>query len=153
MQTWNIGEAKITKVVEMEQMWPGFAVIPDAKPAAMLEHDWILGPFADPENGRIRLSFHAFCIEIGDDRIVVDTCAGNDKARPNFEALSNLDTDFMQKMSEAGFGPDDVTAVVCTHLHVDHVGWNTQLCDGVWQPTFPKARYLFGETAFRAICN
>ena len=78
MQTWNIGEAKITKVVEMEQMWPGQAVIPDANSAALLEHGWILGPFADRENGRIRLSFHTFCIEIGDEKIVVDTCAGND---------------------------------------------------------------------------
>ena len=146
MQTWNIGEAKITKVVEMEQMWPGQAVIPDANSAALLEHGWILGPFADRENGRIRLSFHTFCIEIGDEKIVVDTCAGNDKTRPNFAGLGNLQTDFMDKMTEAGFGPDDVTAVICTHLHVDHVGWNTSLRNGVWQPTFPKARYLFGET-------
>lgn len=144
LQTWQIGEAKITKVTEMEQRWPGFAVIPQATPAAMKEHDWVLGPFADPESGKIRLSFHAFCIEVGDEKIVVDTCAGNDKVRPNFEALGGLHTDFLERMTEAGFGPDDVTAVVCTHLHVDHVGWNTKLVDGVWTPTFPKARYLFG---------
>ena len=146
MQTWNIGEAKITKVIEMEQTWPGVAVIPNANPKAVLEHDWVLGPFANRDDGRIRLSFHAFCIEIGDEKIVVDTCAGNDKVRPSFDALANLDTDFMQKMTEAGFGPDDVTTVVCTHLHVDHVGWNTQLIDGAWHPTFPRAQYLFGET-------
>ena len=111
----------------------------------MLEHEWTLGPFADPSSGRIRLSFHAFCIEIGDEKIVVDTCAGNGKHRPNFEALGNLDTDFMDRMIEAGFGPDDVPAVVCTHLHVDHVGWNTHLVGDEWVPSFPKARYLFGE--------
>jgi hypothetical protein len=98
IQTWQIGEAKITKVTEMEQIWPGFAVIPMATPEAILEHDWTLGPFADPATGRIRLSFHAFCIEIGDEKIVVDTCAGNDKHRPNFEALGGLDTDFMDRM-------------------------------------------------------
>jgi glyoxylase-like metal-dependent hydrolase (beta-lactamase superfamily II) len=146
LQTWQIGEVKITKVTEMEQRWPGFAVIPQATPAALKEHDWVLGPFADPETGRIRLSFHAFCIEAGDRKIVVDTCAGNNKVRPNFEALGGLQTDFLERMAAAGFGPDDVTDVVCTHLHVDHVGWNTNLVDGVWTPTFPKARYLFGAT-------
>ena len=145
MQTWRIGEATVTKVLEMESVWPGFAVIPQATPDAVLEHDWLLGPFADPESGRVRLSFHAFCIEVGDEKIVIDTCAGNDKVRPNFEALAGLQTDFLEQMTEAGFGPDDVTAVVCTHLHVDHVGWNTLLVDGEWKPTFPKARYLFGE--------
>ena len=58
MQTWQIGEAKITKVLEMEQEWPGFAVIPEATPENILEHEWLLGPYADPESGRIRLSFH-----------------------------------------------------------------------------------------------
>lgn len=144
LQTWQIGEATITKVIEMEQRWPGNAVIPRATKEAILDHDWLLGPFADPETGRIRLSFHAYGIAIGDERIVVDTCAGNDKVRPNFEALGGLQTDFLERMTEAGFGPEDVTAVVCTHLHVDHVGWNTSLSGDAWSPTFPKARYLFG---------
>ncbi|MGH1493476.1 MAG: MBL fold metallo-hydrolase [Acidimicrobiales bacterium] len=145
MQTWQIGEATVTKVLEMESVWPGFAIIPQATPDAVLEHDWLLGPYADPESGRIRLSFHAFGIQVGDEKIVVDTCAGNDKVRPNFEALAGLQTDFLDQMIEAGFGPDEVTAVICTHLHVDHVGWNTHLVGDEWKPTFPKARYLFGE--------
>ncbi|MPY92928.1 MAG: MBL fold metallo-hydrolase [Acidimicrobiia bacterium] len=128
----------------MEQRWPGNAIIPRATTEAVLGHDWLLGPFADAETGRVRLSFHAFCIEAGDERIVVDTCAGNDKVRPNFEALGGLQTGFLERMTEAGFGPDEVTAVVCTHLHVDHVGWNTHLVGDVWSPTFPRARYLFG---------
>lgn len=145
-QTWQVGEATITKVTEMEQAWPGTAIIEQATAEAVLDHDWVLGPFADPETGRFRLSFHAFCIEIGDEKIVVDTCAGNDKIRPNFEGLAGLKTDFLDNMIDAGFGPDDVTAVVCTHLHVDHVGWNTHLVGDEWKATFPKARYLFGET-------
>lgn len=144
LQTWQIGEARITKVIEMEQQWPGSALIPNVTPEAILSHDWLLGPFADPTSGRVRLSFHAFCIEVGDEKIVVDTCAGNDKVRPDFGALAGLQTDFLDRMVEAGFGPDDVTTVLCTHLHVDHVGWNTHLVGDVWTPTFPKARYLFG---------
>lgn len=146
MQTWQIGEAKITKVLEMEQQWPGTALLENATPDVVLGTDWVLGPYADPESGRFRLSFHAFCIEVGDEKIVVDTCAGNDKVRPNFEGLAGLKTNFLDNMIAAGFGPDEVTAVLCTHLHVDHVGWNTQLVGGEWKPTFPKARYLFGET-------
>jgi glyoxylase-like metal-dependent hydrolase (beta-lactamase superfamily II) len=146
VQQWQIGEAKITKVLEMEQQWPGFAIIPQATPEAVLEHPWLLGPFADPDSGRVRLSFHAFCIEVGDEKIVVDTCAGNDKVRPNFEGLAGLDTEFLERMIEAGFGPEEVTTVVCTHLHVDHVGWNTRLVGDRWEPTFPRARYLFGDT-------
>ena len=144
-QTWQVGEVKITKVLEMEQKWPGFAVIPNATQEAILQHDWLLGPFADAKNGRIRLSFHAYCLEVGDEKIVVDTCAGNDKVRPNFEGLGGLQTGFLDSMIEAGFGPDDVTAVVCTHLHVDHVGWNTHLVGDEWKPTFPRARYIFGD--------
>jgi glyoxylase-like metal-dependent hydrolase (beta-lactamase superfamily II) len=144
-QTWQVGDVAITKVIEMEQRWPGQAVIPRATSSAILEHDWLVGPFADPDTGRIRLSFHAYCLQVGDEKIVVDTCAGNDKVRPNFEALGGLRTDFLERMTVAGFGPDDVTTVICTHLHVDHVGWNTQLVDDAWVPTFPKARYLLGE--------
>jgi glyoxylase-like metal-dependent hydrolase (beta-lactamase superfamily II) len=146
MQTWQIGEAKITKVLEMEQQWPGTALLENATSDVVLGTDWVLGPYADPKSGRFRLSFHAFCIEVGDEKIVVDTCAGNDKVRPNFEGLAGLKTGFLDNMIAAGFGPDDVTAVVCTHLHVDHVGWNTHLVGEEWKPTFPKARYLFGET-------
>ncbi len=146
MQTWQIGEAKITKVLEMEQQWPGTALLENATPDVVLGTDWVLGPYADAKSGRFRLSFHAFCIEVGDQKIVVDTCAGNDKVRPNFEGLAGLKTNFLDNMIAAGFGPHEVTAVLCTHLHVDHVGWNTQLVDGEWKPTFPKARYLFGET-------
>lgn len=144
-QTWQIGDVKVTKVLEMEQKWPGVAIIPNATRDAIKAHDWLLGPFADADSGRMRLSFHAFCLEVGDEKIIVDTCAGNDKIRPNFEGLANLKTDFLDQMTEAGFGPDDVTSVICTHLHVDHVGWNTTLVGDQWKPTFPKARYIFGE--------
>lgn len=142
--TWQIGDVKITKVLEMEQAWPGNALVPNATAEQVLAHDWLVGPFA-LDNGRIRLSFHAFCLEVGDQKIVVDTCTGNHKPRPNFKPLDMLNTDFMDRMSAAGFGPDDVDIVICTHLHVDHVGWNTHLVGDTWTPTFPRARHLFGD--------
>ena len=145
-QTWQIGDVKVTKVLEMEQKWPGVAIIPNATRDAIKAHDWLLGPFADADSGRMRLSFHAFCLEVDDEKIIVDTCAGNDKIRPNFEGLANLKTDFLDQMTEAGFGPDDVTSVICTHLHVDHVGWNTvDREDGTREVFFPNARFVFQQ--------
>jgi glyoxylase-like metal-dependent hydrolase (beta-lactamase superfamily II) len=142
--SWQIGDVKITKVLEMEQHWPGLALLPNATKEAVLAHDWVVGPFAT-DTGRFKLSFHAYCLEVGDQKIVVDTCTGNDKPRPEFNGLHMLKTDFLEKMTEAGFGPDDVDLVICTHLHVDHVGWNTHLVEDAWVPTFPRARYLFGD--------
>ena len=77
-------------------------------------------------------------------RQVVDTCVGNDKERGN-PFFNKLQTDFLKDMEKAGWPRDSVDTVLCTHLHVDHVGWNTMLVDGKWVPTFPKARYLIGK--------
>ncbi len=76
---------------------------------------------------------------------MVDTCVGNDKQRGMLGGRS-LSTPFLQHMADAGWSRESVDAVVCTHLHVDHVGWNTMLVDGKWVPTFPNARYLIGKT-------
>jgi glyoxylase-like metal-dependent hydrolase (beta-lactamase superfamily II) len=146
MDSSQVGEVKVTKIPESEVLWDATRLVPRASPAAVLEHDWVLGPFADADSGNIRLSFHAFGLELGDEKIIVDTCGGNDKQRPGSPALHMQQTDFLDRLVEAGFAPEEVTAVVCTHLHVDHVGWNTMLDGDVWRPTFPNARYLFGET-------
>jgi glyoxylase-like metal-dependent hydrolase (beta-lactamase superfamily II) len=79
---------------------------------------------------------------------VVDTCVGNDKVRRSLIGREPLSTNFLGLMAEAGWSRDSVEAVVCTHLHVDHVGWNTMLEDGRWVPTFPRARYLIGRAEF-----
>ena len=80
--------------------------------------------------------------------MLIDTCVGNDKQRPSTRAWNGLDTDFLDRLRDIGVTPADVDYVLCTHLHVDHVGWNTRLLDGRWVPTFPNARYLFHQTEF-----
>jgi glyoxylase-like metal-dependent hydrolase (beta-lactamase superfamily II) len=90
------------------------------------------------------MSVHALVIEIDERRIVVDTCIGNDKQR-NIPAWTNLQTSFLQDLAEAGYTRQSIDTVLCTHLHTDHVGWNTMLVDGEWVPTFPNARYLLGR--------
>lgn len=147
MLSWTIGEVKITRVLEMEMPpfpsgGPG-SVVPEAVPERIVEIPWLMPHFAD-ERGHIRLSIHALLVEAPGLRLVVDTCVGNDKKRaaPFF---CNLHTAFLAEFEKTGWTRDSVDAVVCTHMHVDHVGWNTMLIDGKWVPTFPKARYLLGR--------
>jgi glyoxylase-like metal-dependent hydrolase (beta-lactamase superfamily II) len=94
--------------------------------------------------GNLVMSVHALVVDTGSRRIVVDTCIGNDKERsiPNW---SHLQTSFLKDLENAGYSRESIDTVLCTHLHVDHVGWNTMLVDGAWLPTFPNARYLIAR--------
>ena len=143
MNKWQIGEIKITRVVEMETTGGSRFILPDATRDVCLPIDWMRPHFMD-ERGNLIMSVHALVIDTGDKRIVVDTCIGNDKER-NIPAWSNLQTQFLDDLSAAGYPRESIDVVMCTHLHVDHVGWNTMLVDGEWVPTFPNARYLIAE--------
>jgi glyoxylase-like metal-dependent hydrolase (beta-lactamase superfamily II) len=100
----------------------------------------------DPD-GRLIMSIHALIVETPDRRIIVDTCLGNDKQRaiPGWHMRTGP---FLDDIAAAGYPRESIDTVLCTHLHVDHVGWNTMLVDGKWVPTFPKARYLIGRKEF-----
>ncbi len=146
MLSWRIGEVTVTRIVEMEIPIPWseeHAFLKEATPEVLAGMPWLFPHFVTPE-GAVILSFHALLVQAPGLRVVVDTCIGNDKPRKElgYEALS---TPFLQHMLDAGWPPESVDAVVCTHLHVDHVGWNTRLQDGKWVPTFPNARYLIGR--------
>jgi glyoxylase-like metal-dependent hydrolase (beta-lactamase superfamily II) len=106
------------------------------------EFEWLKPDFVT-EEGRMKLSIHALLVESEGLTIIVDTCCGNDKQRPGAIPFDNLQTDFMSELEKSGYRSEDVDVVISTHLHVDHVGWNTTLVDGSWVPTFPNAEYLF----------
>jgi glyoxylase-like metal-dependent hydrolase (beta-lactamase superfamily II) len=91
----------------------------------------------------IEARLQSWVIEADGLRILYDTGAGNDKIRPGIPVFGNLKTPFLDRLAGAGFAPNDIDLVVCSHLHIDHVGWNTMLQQGEWIPTFPRARYLF----------
>jgi glyoxylase-like metal-dependent hydrolase (beta-lactamase superfamily II) len=146
MLTWRIGDVTITRILELEATGGSRFILPDATPEACRDIAWLAPHFAD-ENGRLKMSVHALVIETPTRRIIVDTCIGNDKQR-SIPTWSNLQTTFLADLEAAGFAPGSIDTVLCTHLHVDHVGWNTMLVDGVWTPTFPNARYLIGKTEF-----
>ena len=146
MNQWNIGDVKITRIIESEAAWPGTWLLPDATPDRIKkeqqEKSWLFPVFTD-EKGKLRMSIHALVVESQGKRIIVDTCIGNDKVRSN-PAWSKLQLPFMNDLKSAGYTPDQIDNVVCTHLHVDHVGWNTKMVDGKWVPTFDNAQYIIG---------
>ncbi|MEQ9641183.1 MAG: MBL fold metallo-hydrolase [Alphaproteobacteria bacterium] len=142
--TWRIGDIEITRVVEIEATGGMTRILPDATRERVREIPWMYPHFAD-EDGRMRGSIHALCIQTPEQKIIVDTCVGNDKMRPYNKAWDQLQTGFLDDLAAAGFAPEAVDTVMCTHLHVDHVGWNTRLVDDKWVPTFPQARYLMAK--------
>jgi glyoxylase-like metal-dependent hydrolase (beta-lactamase superfamily II) len=144
---WTVGKVKITKVVEMETVGSTRFILPLASNDEIRKLPWLIPQFATDE-GRLKMSIHSLLVETPDRRIVVDTGLGNDKQGRGVPTWNNRSTPFLETMLAAGFAPDSIDTVLCTHLHVDHVGWNTKLVDGKWVPTFPKARYVFGKTEY-----
>lgn len=144
---WKVGTATITKIVEIEGAGGTKFILPQASPDVVREMDWLIPRYATAD-GRLRMAIQSYVIEAGKRRIVVDTCLGNDKQGRHIPIWNNLNTPYLFKLTEAGFAPETIDTVVCTHLHVDHVGWNTRLVNGRWVPTFPNAKYLFGKTEY-----
>lgn len=149
MLQWTIGAVKVTRVVEIElpvSHNPDRPFLAEATPTALRTMPWLYPNFVNDQD-QLRLSIHALLVEAPGLRLVVDTCIGNDRPRSLIGGQA-LSTDFLGALAEAGWTRESVDAVVCTHLHVDHVGWNTMLQDGKWVPTFPNARYLLGRTEY-----
>lgn len=143
----TIGTTRITSVPE--QALTGIEhLLRAALPDAVATIPWMRPHFVDDDGLMLGL-IQMFVIEHDDQVIVVDTCVGNGKDLPVREEWSGLHTDFLGRFRRAGFDPGDVDVVLCTHLHLDHVGWNTYLDDDVWRPTFPNARHLFDRTEYR----
>lgn len=144
-----VGDATVTRIEEM--LTPGFApafLFPDFD-ARLLEEEPQLASanFRDAASGKLMSSMHTWLVRLGRDVIVIDTGCGNHKVRSNaaFKRFDRLNLPYLDRLAAAGVAPADVTLVINTHLHIDHVGWNTQLKDGAWVPTFPNARYVWGR--------
>lgn len=148
MTTWSIGSTRITRIEEQL----GMASAPPEKylvgfePGFVERHRaWLVPDHYSLEHRRLVTSVHAWLIRTERHTILVDCCAGNHKERPWTPRFHRLDTPFIQRLTAAGVAPEQIDIVLCTHLHADHVGWNTRLRDGRWVPTFPNARYLFSR--------
>jgi glyoxylase-like metal-dependent hydrolase (beta-lactamase superfamily II) len=144
---WRIGAVTVTKIVELEVTGGSRFILPQAIREAVLPIGWLQPDFAD-ELGRLKMSIHALVVETPSRRIMVDTCLGNDKEKRRIPTWNKLQTSFLADLDAAGYPRETIDTVVCTHLHVDHVGWNTMLTGGDWVPTFPNARYLLGRIEY-----
>jgi glyoxylase-like metal-dependent hydrolase (beta-lactamase superfamily II) len=147
-EQWTIGEVTITKVIESEMWLPVDylgEILPKASRAEIEAMRWLQPHHL--RDGELGIGIYSFLIETPDRKVVVDTAVGNAKSR-SVERWNMLDTAYLANFRQA-WEPDDVDAVVCTHMHVDHVGWNTHLIDGRWRPTFANATYYFVEREYR----
>jgi glyoxylase-like metal-dependent hydrolase (beta-lactamase superfamily II) len=148
IQTWAIGGASVTRVEE--QVGPNDAAagqfLPDLVRERFEKHlPWLVPLHYDPARDRLITSCHSWLVRIGGRNILLDTCGGNHKERPWLPRFHQQDTPYLQRLEAAGVTPEQIDIVLCTHLHADHVGWNTRLENGRWVPTFPNARYLYSR--------
>jgi len=145
MRDLEVGRLRVGAVVETAGPTRPTWLFPSATPEAVDRHRaWLAPHFLDAE-GRLLQSVHTFVVKAPDLTVLVDTCIGNDKDRGGRRPFHMLRTGFLDTLRAAGVTPEAVDVVICTHLHVDHVGWNTRLDSGRWVPTFPRARYLFAR--------
>ncbi len=144
---WTIGSVRITRILELPPMAFDPAMFLQTTRQEVIRRRDTLVPEYATEAGDIILQFQAFIIEAGGKRIMVDPCFGNDKPRSHPQ-VNMLDTAFLERLTDAGFPRESIDFVFCTHLHADHVGWNTMMVDGNWAPTFPNARYLFAKAEY-----
>ncbi len=149
MPTQTVGDFRIDRVVEDEGPFGELSfLLPEVTPELVARNaDWLRPRYVDGQD-RVMMSFHSFVLRTGRHTILIDSCAGNDKERPLRPYWHHQDKPYMAALAAAGVTPEQVDFVFCTHLHADHVGWNTRLQDGRWVPTFPNARYLFARTEY-----
>lgn len=145
---WMIGEVEVFQIVELEAGELIQSIIKNATPENIRDINWLYPHFAD-EAGNLKALVQGFLIKSDNNNILIDTCNGNDKARIDVPEWANLRTDFLKKLGDIGVTATNVNLVACTHLHMDHVGWNTKFEGGVWVPTFPNAKYLFSREEYK----
>ncbi|NKJ49044.1 hypothetical protein CIC12_20350 [Burkholderia sp. SG-MS1] len=148
---WKIGAVTITRIVETPSIAsPQSLMYPGEIESVVQPHvEWLAPHFLTPD-GEMLIAWQCFVVETPSRRIMVDTCIGNDRKR-HFDIFNDMHNAFIEDLIAAGYPPETIDTVMCTHLHYDHVGWNTHLAGGKWIPTFPNARYLFGRDEWESI--
>jgi len=123
---WTVGRVKITNIVEIGATGGTRFILPQATPEEAQKMPWLVPHYASPE-GRLKLNVQSWIVETPTHKIIVDTCIGNDKANRSVPVWNGLDKPFLNELGVAGYPAETIDTVLCTHLHVDHVGWNTKL--------------------------
>jgi len=148
METWQVGGATVTRIEEQlgtVRMTAGEFLVGFERAAFERHLGWMAPEHYAPAEDRLISSMHSWLVRTGRHLVLVDGCCGNDKERPFNPRFHRLGTRYLENLRAAGVAPEEIDIVLCTHLHADHVGWNTRLENGRWVPTFPNARYLFSD--------
>ncbi len=151
MKSWKVGDVTVTRIVEVWDFQDNINMtVSDATPEEVIALEWLHPHFATPE-GQQRMNFQGFVVQTPTKNIVVDSCIGAGRER-EFDVFCDLPEGFLEDLESLGITREDVDIVMCTHLHFDHVGWNTYKDPetGEYKPTFPNARYLFGQKEYEA---
>lgn len=145
-RSYRIGDTTVTRIDELTlRAFSQAALYPGSDPDALERHRGKLGPGSVEAGGILIQSIHSWLVRTPRHTILIDTATGNDKRRPYAPMLDRLHEPYLARLAAAGVRPGDVDYVLLTHLHADHVGWNTRLLDGRWVPTFPNARHVFSR--------
>jgi glyoxylase-like metal-dependent hydrolase (beta-lactamase superfamily II) len=148
MDHFRIGELEVSRVEEFITHFDAPMFYPDLRPEVLHANAGWLRPFFDIAGNQFPCVFQSFVVRYRRATILIDTCIGNDKERPDFPTAHRLNTPYLDRLKTAGCTPEDVDFVLCTHMHVDHVGWNTRLENGRWVPTFRNAKYVFSRDEY-----
>ena len=154
MKSWQVGDVTVTRIVELWDFQDNIQMtMPEATAEEVIAMAWLHPHYATPD-GRQRMNFQGFVVQAPGRVIVVDSCIGAGRQR-DFDVFCDLPEGFLEDLESLGVSRHDVDTVMCTHLHFDHVGWNTYKDPetGEFKPTFPNARYLFGKTEYDAWQN
>ncbi len=148
IQERPLGDLRITRAVEMIMEFDPLKFFPDTSAAQWDEHRHWLQPRAmNPENSALLLPCQSYIVKTSHHTVLIDSCVGNHKSHPRHPAWhQRSDSSYPDALAAHGLQATDIDFVMCTHLHGDHIGWNTRLQDGRWVPTFPNARYIFSAT-------
>jgi glyoxylase-like metal-dependent hydrolase (beta-lactamase superfamily II) len=144
MDKFRVGDITVHRIEEWSgEFSPPQFLFPDYSDEAFKRHaSQIVPDHYHPASNMIVGFVQSWLLEVDGQRILFDSCSGEGKPRPGIPIFSNLTTPYLANLEKAGFRPEDVDVVVCSHLHIDHVGWNTREVDGQWVPTFPNAKYI-----------
>jgi glyoxylase-like metal-dependent hydrolase (beta-lactamase superfamily II) len=150
MTVFTVGKASIARIEETYgPTYRARDIFPEFDDRILAEHArWLAPNHYDAASGFIKLSVHSWLLQIGGQNVLIDGCCGNNKIKPGRPFWNLLNLPWLERLAAAGARPDEVDYVMCTHLHHDHVGWNTLQRDGKWVPTFPNARYVFSKPDF-----
>jgi glyoxylase-like metal-dependent hydrolase (beta-lactamase superfamily II) len=150
VQRFTVGDISVAKIIDVvEPTSPRFLYVDITRDDFDPHLDWLQPNFLTEERNML-LSIHSFVVRTPHHTILVDTCVGNDKEKMSFPQWNGRQGDYLKNLAAAGLSPEDIDFVFCTHMHLDHTGWNTRLIDGRWVPTFANATYLFDRGEWEA---